>query len=87
VLSDRLQNCKDTRPELIAKEVDCYEHFGISRSFRWGATSTARARGVEVVNVANRWRKFEKAKGRHPRMSMQDHYLDVISNKSILILA
>jgi hypothetical protein len=78
-LSDRLQIIKDTRPGIIAKEVDCYEHFGISRSFRRGATSTARVRGVdkEVVNLANRWRKFESAKGRHPRLSMQDHYSDM----------
>ncbi len=78
-LADRLQIIKDTRPGIIAKEVDCYSHFGISRSFRRGATSTARARGVdkEVVDLANRWRKFEKAKGRHPRLSMQDHYSDI----------
>jgi hypothetical protein len=55
-LADRLQIIKDTRPGIIAKEVDCYSHFSISRSFQRGATSMARARGVdrEVVDLANR---------------------------------
>jgi hypothetical protein len=79
ILSDRLQIIKETRPGVIAKEVDCYKHFRISRSFRRGATSTARARGVdrEVIDLANWWRKFEKAKGHHPRLLMQDHYSDI----------
>jgi len=66
-------------PDLIPSEVDCYEHFGVSRSFRRGTTSSAHARGVDkdIVDLTNRWRQFEHAKGKHPRMSMQDHYSDI----------
>jgi hypothetical protein len=79
LLADRLKRVQDMRPDLIPSEVDCYEHFGISRSFRRGATSTARARGVDkdIVDLTNRWRQFEHAKGKHPRLSMQDHYSDI----------
>jgi len=70
LLADRLQLIKDTRPGIIPKEVDCNDHFGISRSFRRGATTTAHLRGVEkrVVDLTNRWRKFEDAKGRRPEL-------------------
>ncbi len=78
-LMDRLQNIKDTQPGIIPSDVDVYEDFGVSRSFRRGATSTARVRGVsdKYVNLINRWRTFEDAKGRRPTMSMQDHYSDI----------
>jgi hypothetical protein len=79
IVSDRLQVVKDSRPGLIPQEVDCYSQFVISRSYRRGATSTAKVRGVDkdTVNLVNRWRKFENAKGRQPRLSMQDHYSDI----------
>jgi len=78
-LMERLQVVKDKRPGVIPADVDCYEDFGISRSFRRGATSSARARGVseKLIDLVNRWRKFEGAKGRRPAMAMQDHYSDI----------
>jgi len=65
-LMERLQGIKDSVPGLIPSDVDIYEDFGISRSFRRGATSTARTRGVDdkYVKLINRWRTFEDAKGR-----------------------
>jgi len=56
-----------------------YEEFGISRSFRRGATTEARNQKVSEndINLMNRWRNFEKAGGKRPRMWMQDHYLDI----------
>ncbi len=79
IIADRLQAIKETQINVIPQEVDCYEHFGISRSFRRGATSTAKVRGVnkEVVDLTNRWRQFENAKGKRPRLTMQDHYSDI----------
>jgi len=79
LIADHLQVVKDTRPGVIPSEINCYEHFGVSRSFRCGATSAARARGVDrgTVDLANRWRRFENAKGRQPRLAMQDHYTDM----------
>jgi len=78
-LMERLQGIKETEPGLIPLDLDVYEDFGISRSFRRGATSTARTRGVDdkYVNLINRWRTFEDVKGQRPTLSMQDHYSDI----------
>ena len=63
----------------IAKGVNVFEDFGVSRSFRRGSTSEARIRGVDdrEVDLTNRWRNHENAKGRKPRRSMRDHYSDI----------
>jgi len=76
---DRLHLVQQCQPDLIPPEVQVYEEFGLSRSFRRGSTSEARSRRVAEsdVNLANRWRTFETAKGRYPRLSMQEHYLDI----------
>lgn len=78
-LMDRLQLVKDTQAGIIPADVECFEHFGISRSFRRGATSTARTRGVQDkhVELINRWRRFEDARGRQPSLPMVEHYSDI----------
>ena len=78
-LMDRLQMVKETQAGIIPADVDCHEHFGISRSFRRGATSVARTRGIKdkYVELINRWRKFEDARGRQPSLPMVEHYSDV----------
>lgn len=76
---ERLQEVQRKRPDAIPPDVDLYENFGLSRSFRRGATSTARTRGVtdKHVDLINRWRKFESARGRRPVLSMHEHYSDI----------
>jgi hypothetical protein len=78
-LMDKLQVIKDTQPGLIPANVDIFEDFGISRSFRRGATSTVRIRGVEDkhVDLINHWRVFENARGCRPALTMHDHYSDI----------
>jgi hypothetical protein len=75
----RLVAVQERSPETIAKEVNLMEEFGISRSFHRGSTSTARAWGVEdkQIDLINRWRKFEQARGRRPALAMRDHYSDL----------
>ncbi len=76
---DRFRFIQEKRPTVIPPEVQVYEEFGISRSFRRGATTEARNQKVSenVINLMNRWRNFEKAGGKQPRMKMQDHYSDI----------
>jgi hypothetical protein len=78
-IMERLQTIKLHQPGIIPGDVDCFEDFGISRSFRRGATSCARTRGVDdkQVDLINRWRKFEGARGRRPALAMHDHYSDI----------
>jgi hypothetical protein len=63
----------------IPADMEVMEEFGLSRSFRRGSTSTARTRGVnnKLVDLINRWRKFENARGRRPTLVMHKHYLDI----------
>lgn len=76
---DRLQVVQYKKPHIIPGDVMVLEEYGISRSFRRGATSEARARGTSAadVDLVNRWRTFENAKGKRPRMAMRDHYADI----------
>jgi hypothetical protein len=78
-LMERLVGVQEAQPRLFPGDVDVYEQFGVSRSFRRGATSAARARGVSdrQVDLINRWRTFESSKGRRPQLSMHDHYSDI----------
>ena len=50
--------------------------YGISRTFR--KTSETRARRARIpkeqVEVVNRWKTIERAKGRRPNLAMVDHY-------------
>jgi len=75
---DRLQQVQG-QGNLIPSGVSVHEEYGISRSFRRGATTEARNRGVSEkdVDLMNRWRNVENAKGRKPRLNMQDHYSDI----------
>ena len=51
---------------LIDKAVDIREEYGIYRSLRRGATTEAHNQGVAepVIEMNNRWRKVERAKGK-----------------------
>jgi len=76
---DRLQAVQARHPDLIAPDVLVHEEYGLSRSFRRGSTSEARARRVDDrdVRLINRWRSFDEGRGRRPRLNMQDHYSDI----------
>jgi hypothetical protein len=77
--AERLHLIQGRKPGLIPPDVDILEDFGISRSFRRGSTSTARTRGVDdkSVELINRWRKFENARGKRPALPMREHYSDI----------
>ena len=66
-------------PSVIPMTVDVLEEYGISRSFRRGATTHARNCGVTLsdIKVTNRWRDKENAQGRSINQPMADHYLEI----------
>ena len=78
VFHDQLEWVQQAFPDLIPPGVEVRKSFGVYRSFRRGATSTAVGNGVDdtVVNLVNRWRKFEMSKCRNPGFKMMDHYLE-----------
>lgn len=78
-LLNRLHLIQGERADLIPPEVNVHDGYGISRSFRRGATTQARNQGVTEndINAMNRWRNAESAQGRKPWLKMQDHYSDI----------
>jgi hypothetical protein len=76
---DRLHSIQSDKPDIIPKDVNVYEEYGISRSFRRGATTQARNQKVPEndINIVNRWRQVEGAQGRKPKLNMQDHYSEI----------
>lgn len=79
---DRFVLIQQRHPKIIPMDVHVYEEYGISRSFRQGATTEVRNKWVSEkdINLMNRWRNFESAKGKRPRMDMQDHYSDILQS-------
>lgn len=75
----RIQLDQENYPGVIEASVNVREEYGISRSFRRGATTEAKNRGVnrEDLELMNRWRSVENARGCKPRMRMHDHYSDI----------
>lgn len=75
----RLVSIQNSRPDLIGAGVDIEEQYGVSRSFRRGATSRAADMLLppNITNANNRWRTVENAKGKQANMSIRDHYTDV----------
>ena len=76
---DRLDQIQRERPDLIDPLVDVGEEYGLSRSYRRGSDSRALSERIptDVVNLNNRWRKVEMAKGKMPIFQMSEHYADV----------
>jgi len=75
----RLGVIQNTRLDLIGAGVDIEDQYGVSRSFRRGATSRAADMLLppDVTNANNRWRSVENAGAKQTSMTMRDHYTDV----------
>jgi len=76
---EKSERVQDERWSLFDPNMDITDAYGLSRSLRRGSTIEAGNRKVDarVVVMKNRWRKFEKAKGRKPSMAMAAHYTEV----------
>lgn len=75
----RLSRIRIRYPHLFEPQIDIGEAYGLRRSLRRGSTTEAKNRGVpeHIVNMNNRWRKVERAKGRRPNFDMQAHYTEI----------
>eukprot|EP00980_Cylindrotheca_fusiformis_P031013 scaffold25703_cov171-Cylindrotheca_fusiformis.AAC.2 len=76
---NRLAGLQERRPHLFEPKLDVVDAYGLRRSPRRGSTSEAMNGGVrrEVIELNNRWRKFERAKGMNPSMDMASHYTEI----------
>lgn len=77
---EALENIQATQlqVELIPNEWEVREMYGIYRSFRRGAASTAANEDVNefTIKLVNRWRKYETARGSIPNMGIMEYYLE-----------
>ena len=76
---DRLERIQNEQPDVLDPSIDVTEEFGLSRSFRRGSDSRAISEDLPetVINLNNRWRKVEAAKGKSARFAMIEHYADI----------
>jgi len=76
---DRLKRVQMEKPNLFDPKMDIGDAYGLRRSLRRGSTSEATNAKVRqpVIELNNRWRKFDESKGKRPSMSMVAHYTEV----------
>jgi hypothetical protein len=72
-ISDEKEN------KLGLKDIEIREDFSINRSFKRGSATHAQNQGLSahIIEVQGRWRKFESARGRKPKLAMIEHYSDI----------
>ena len=71
---------------LFEPGVNIGEEYGLRRSLRRGSNTEARNLKVRqpVIDMNNRWRKWESSKGRRPAMEMSAHYTEIRMSLPIL---
>lgn len=64
---------------VVGVDVDVFEEYGLSRSFRRGSDTHAVNQKVDTTDIErnNRWRSVENAKSKQPKLRMIHHYTEV----------
>ena len=75
----RLVEVRDSRPDLFEVGINIGEAYGVSRSLRRGSTTEAGNRGCppHIIEMNNRWRKIERARGRAGAFRMIEKYTEI----------
>ena len=70
---------KDINNKLGLNDFDVKEDFSINRSFRRGSTTHTQNSKIpnHIIESMNRWKKFERAKGRKAKLAMIETYSDI----------
>jgi hypothetical protein len=79
ILSE-LEKIQEDHPDVIPQNINVYEDYGVSRSFRRGSNTHAVNQNVTTMDIErnNRWRSMENAGSRQARARMIHHYTDVL---------
>ena len=77
--TERLTRIKMLKPHLFEPGLNIVDAYSLRRSLPRGSTLEAINRGVpkDLIEMNNRWRKFENSKGRRPGLSMIAHYTEM----------
>ncbi|CAJ1962796.1 unnamed protein product [Cylindrotheca closterium] len=83
---ERLRRVRVEKWFLFEPGIDISDEYGLRRSLRRGSNTEARNRKVSqpVIDMNNRWRKWEGSKGRRPAMEMSAHYTEIRMSLPIL---
>jgi hypothetical protein len=78
ILSE-IESIQTEVPGIVGLNVDVFEEYGLSRSFRRGSDTHAGNQGVSSIDIErnNRWRSVEQAKSKQPKLRMIHHYTEV----------
>ena len=78
-LQSMIHKIKETNPILIPDGIVIDERFKLYRSFRRGATTRAKEKEVPepIIEMNNRWRKFQNKQGSLPNLPMSQLYTDI----------
>jgi hypothetical protein len=76
---DRMIRLKISRPGLFEPGVDISESYSLFRSLRRGSTTQAVKMRVDqdIIELNNRWRKLDRARGMKPSLGMKHHYTEI----------
>ena len=82
-LMEVLDEIQETRSDLIPRELDIREEYGVFRSFRRGATTEAGNKRVRktTIELNNSWRKQEASRGKHVTADMVTYYTEIMLAK------
>ena len=75
-----LEKTRETNPRAFSAKTSM-EDYSLRRSLRRGSTTEAQNNGVPeaTIELVNRWRKREKAKGAEPGLPMRQVYTQALS--------
>ncbi len=78
ILHHFLQLIQQENPDLIVEDDNVQSNYGFFQTFRKSLEVKARAAGLDssTLNVMNRWRTIENAKGGCPHFNMIEHYFN-----------
>ena len=70
---------KEYCPKLIPEGIVIDDRYNLYRSFRRGATTRAKEKGLSepIIEMNNRWRKFQNKQGSLPNLPMSQLYIDI----------
>lgn len=74
IILELLEEIQMGRCDIIPKEVDVRDAYGVFRSFRRGATTAARNARVSAADISlnNGWRAVEASRGKHMKKSLNE---------------
>lgn len=78
-LQKMITKVKEYCPKLIPEGIVIDDRYNLYRSFRRGATTRAKEKGLSepIIEMNNRWRKFQNKQGSLPNLPMSQLYIDI----------